>query len=87
MQDARGATYCVPTIPTVADHLSAYTLPSSVTTLSPDDRRQGKVKWYVKPIVFGGDPQSQENIIWVNHDQHAQLVKYWNGVYRSLKSR
>ena len=40
----------------------------------------GKIKWYVKALVFGGDPQSALNVIWVTHDQHAELVKYWNGV-------
>ena len=87
LQDSSGATYCTPTVPAAADQVSAYALPSSGTNLRRDDRFQGKIKWYVKPIVFGGDPQSQENIIWVSHDQHAQLVKYWNGLYRSMKSR
>jgi hypothetical protein len=87
LQDSSGATFCAPTVPAIADHVSAYTLPARGTTLSRDDRFQGKIKWYVKPVVFGGDPQSQENIIWVSHDQHAQLVIYWNGLYRSLKSR
>ena len=86
LQDSSGATYCAPTVPAVAENVSAYGLPSAGATLSPDDRFQGKIKWYVKPIVFGGDPESQENIIWISHDQHAQLVKYWNGLYRSLKS-
>lgn len=60
LQDFGGATFCAPTIPAVADHVSAYALPSKGTTLKLDDRFQGKIKWYVKPIVFGGDPQSQE---------------------------
>ena len=87
LQDSTEATYCAPTIPAVADHISRYALPSRGTKLSPDIRFQGKIKWYAKPTVFGGDPQSQENIIWVSHDQHAELVKYWNGLYRSLNSR
>jgi hypothetical protein len=87
LQDSNGATYCAPTVPAVAEHLSAYALPPASTMLRPDDRFQGKIKWYVKPIVFGGDPQSQANVIWVSYDQHAELVKYWNGLYRSLKSR
>ncbi len=87
LQDSNGATHCAPTVPAVAEHLSAYALPPATAMLKPDDRFQGKIKWYVKPIVFGGDPQSQANVIWVNHDQHAELVKYWNGLYRSLKGR
>ena len=85
LQDSAGATYCAPTVPLVAQHLSVYALPPTGTTLRPDDRFQGKIKWYIKPVVFGGDPHSQGNIIWVSHDQHAQLVKYWNGQYRFLK--
>ena len=87
LQDSRGATYCAPTVPAVAEHLSVYALPSDGTRLSPDERFQGKIKWYVMPIVFGGDPKAQENIRWVSHDQHAQLVKYWNSFYRSLKGQ
>ena len=87
LQRSNGATYCVPTVPAVAEQLLAYALPSSGTTLRLDHCFQGKIKWYVKPVVFGGDPQSQANIIWVSHDQHAQLVKYWNDLYRSLRGR
>jgi hypothetical protein len=87
LEDSIGARYCVPTVPAVAEHLSPYALPSARATLSTDDRFQGKIKWYVKPLVFGGDPESASNVIWVTHDQHAELVKYWNGVYRSLKSQ
>ena len=87
LQDSSGATYCAPTVPAVAEHLSAYALPSTPGMLRQDDRFQGKIKWYVKPIVFGGDPQSEANVIWVNHDQHAQLVKYWNDLYRSRKGQ
>lgn len=86
LEDSNGATFCAPTVPAVADHVSAYAVPSRGTTLSPDYRFQDKIKWYVKPIVFGGDAQSQENMIRVSHDQHAQVVKYWNGLYRSLKN-
>lgn len=85
LQDSSGDTYCAPTVPAVSVHLSPYVLPPANATLRPDERFQGKIKWYVKPIVFGGDPQSQANVIWVSHDEHAELVKYWNGLYRSLK--
>lgn len=87
VEDSSGATFCVPTVPAVAEQLSPYALPSAGSTLSPNDRCHGKIKWYVKPIVFGGDPQSEAKIIWVNHEQHAELVRYWNGLYRSLKSQ
>jgi hypothetical protein len=40
----------------------------------------------VKPLIFGGDPSSHENQTWITHEQHAQLVRYWNDMYRSLKA-
>jgi hypothetical protein len=46
-----------------------------------------KIKWYVKPVVFGGDPQLGTNVVWVSRDEHVKLVKYWNGLYRSIKSQ
>jgi hypothetical protein len=42
LQDSTEATYCAPTIPAVADHISRYALPSRGTKLSPDIRFQGK---------------------------------------------
>jgi hypothetical protein len=85
LQDSMGGTYSVGTVPAIAEHLSPYALPPAGSTLSSDDRFQGKIKWYVKPIVFGGDPNLPENVVWVSHDQHAQLVRYWNELYRSVK--
>jgi hypothetical protein len=40
------------------------------------------VKWYVKPIMFGGDPTAKENIAWVPFEQHAELVRWWSKLYR-----
>ena len=85
LQDSRGSTYSVTTVPAVAEYLSPYTLPPAGSTLSPDNRFQERIKWYVKPVVFGGDPTLGENVVWVSHEQHAQLVKYWNDLYRSVK--
>ena len=87
LQDSKGATYSVPTVPAIPTHLSAYALPPAGSTLAPDDRFQNKIKWYVKTVVFGGDPQLGANVVWVSHDEHAQLVKYWNGQYHSPKSK
>jgi len=87
LQDSSGATYCALTVPALAGTPLGIRAPTRSATLRPDDRFHGKIKWYVKPVVFGGDPQSQANVIWVSHDQHAELVKYWNGLYRYLKRR
>jgi hypothetical protein len=44
-----------------------------------------KEEWYVQPVVFAGDPSVGENLTWVNHEDHAQAVKWWNDQYRQLK--
>ena len=83
VRDLAGHTFTVETVPMIADHLSPYTLPAVESSLIPDDRFRGKIKWYVRPVVFGGDPHLGKNVIWVSHEQHTQLVKYWNELYRS----
>jgi hypothetical protein len=74
-RDCAGQTYSVPTVPAVPQHLSAFTLPDSGVKLAPDPRFRNSIKWYVQPIVFGGDPKGGKNLIWVSHEQHAELVK------------
>jgi hypothetical protein len=87
LQDATGRTYSVPTVPAIAEYLSPYTLPQAGSTLAPDDRFEGKIKWYTTPIVFGGDPSLEKNVIWVSHDEHVQAVRFWNNIYRSMKNQ
>jgi hypothetical protein len=50
-------------------------------TLRPDVRFVGKIKWYRQPLVFGGHPGPGENIVWVPHNAHVDLVNYWNDIY------
>lgn len=72
--------------PNCAPGLTA-TRPLSVSnaaaTLEPDSRFKGKIKWYTTPIAFGGDAKLGENMTWVSHEEHAQLVRWWNNQYRS----
>ena len=87
LQDARGGTYCVPTVPAIADYVSPYALPQDGSILEPDDRFEGKIKWYTTPVFFGGDPKVGNNVIWVSHDEHAKVVRYWNNLYRCVKGQ
>ena len=87
IRDSNGLVYTVPSVPMESAFLSRYVLPEAESSLVPDQRFLGKIKWYVKPIVFGGEPSSEENVTWVNHEQHAQAVTWWNDLYRSVKSR
>lgn len=76
----------LPTLPLDAQYLSLFSLPTTQTALQPDDRFEQKIKLYVKPIVFGGDAGSEENIRWVSHEEHARLVKWWNEKHLSMKA-
>ena len=84
VRDASGNTYTVPTVPLDKRYLQAFTLPVSAT-LEVDDRFKEKIKWYITPLIFGGDPDNPTNLTWVSHEQHAQLVAWWNKQYRTQR--
>jgi len=87
VQNSSGQTYRLPTVPMDQRHLSPFPLVTiDKDALQPDARFSGKIKWYVQPLVFGGDPKAKDNIVWVTHDEHAQLVKWWNNKYRELRN-
>jgi hypothetical protein len=84
VRDPAGALFTVPTVPLLPSDLEPFQLPESSTALERDPRFTGRIKWYVTPIVFGGDPGAGENLIWVDHERHSQLVRWWNDQYRQL---
>jgi hypothetical protein len=84
VRDPAGLLFTVPTIPAVPIYLEPFQLPDSGTLLKHDPRFTGRIKWYVTPIVFGGDPEEAENLTWVDHEQHSQLVQWWNDKFREL---
>jgi hypothetical protein len=81
--DADDVTFTVPTIPLVAKYLKPYSLPKPLA-LQHAERLPGKIKWYIKPLAFGDDPQLGDNITWVSVSEHAKLVKWWNDRYRQV---
>jgi hypothetical protein len=85
VRDTAGHTYTVPTVAPDARRLSPFVPPSHQAALQSDNRFTVRIKWHVKPIVFGGSPDVGENITWVSHEQHARMVKWWNEKYRQLK--
>ena len=74
----------VPTIPIVLKEREEWTHKIDSAELKPDGRFQGKVKWYLKPVVFGGDPNPGKNLVWISHEDHVQGVKYWNQMYSDV---
>lgn len=85
VEDDAGHLFTVPTVPAITAHLNPFRLPRVDQVWMADERLRGKIKWYLKPLVFGGDPSSEQNRIWIDLDQHAQLIRYWNDVYRSAR--
>lgn len=71
----------VPAVPLTLQGMVEVSSDLSRAELKPDPKLLGKVKWYVKPLVFGGDPNPGENMIWISHKDHPQAVKYWNQMY------
>jgi hypothetical protein len=76
--------FTVPTVPLLQEHLASFIFEKSLDNLAADERVHGKIKWYVTPIVFGGDPTLGDNATWVTFAQHAELVQWWNRKYREL---
>jgi hypothetical protein len=84
VRDASGGVFTGPTVPMDPQYLGAWTLPPDPVLLKPDLRFTGQIKWYTKPLIFGGDPSDPSNTIWVAHDLHMQLVTWWNALYRDV---
>ena len=70
VQDAANRSYSIPTVPLDLQYLSPFNIPPNVM-FRKDECFVGKIKWYINPIVFGGDPKAEDNITWVSHEQHA----------------
>ena len=85
VQDQAGATFTIPSVPLDTRYIASFNLPDP-SDLEPDARLAGKVKWLVKPLVFGGSPEAEDNVSWVTHHQHGELVRWWNEQYRSAKA-
>ena len=86
VRDQCGDTYTIPAVPIDRRYLQAYSLPEPIT-LEIDGRFQGKIKWYITPLIFGGDANDPKNLTWVSLEQHAQLVVWWNKKYRAARGR
>jgi hypothetical protein len=87
LRDHNGRLFTVPTVPADPKYLAPFASNIDIGSIKTDDRYMGKIKWYVKPVVFGGDAKSTENIAWVNLDQHIEAVKWWNQTYRKVSQK
>ncbi len=85
VDDSNGARFTVPTVPVLAEHLAPFSTPKGPPRAEVDPTVRGRIKWYVTPIVFGGDPKLGANVTWVDLEQHTQLVTWWNRKYHDVK--
>ena len=83
VRDASARLFSVPAVPCITKYLATFPEALLSSPLQEDQRFAEKIKWYVKPLAFGGDSEVADNMIWVSHEQHAALVRWWNDLYRS----
>lgn len=83
VRDENGDTYTLPAVPCDSAARVRFQVPIA-DHLVPDIRFIGKVRWFIKPIKFGGDPTDSKNTTWVTLAQHADYVRWWNALYRDL---
>ncbi len=84
VRDQEKRHFTIPTVPLDPSYLQAVKLPDDQSAIRPDARFEKKVKWYITPIVFGGDPKVGKNLAWISYEQHFEAVRYWNKRYRDL---
>jgi len=77
--------YKIPTVPIYEKYLEEIEMIDYLIELENEKENQNKIKWYTKPLIFGGDPCDPKNIKWINIEQHSQLVSYWNKIYFNIK--
>ena len=82
VRDDKQNHFTLPAAPLAAKYLSPYIFSVDPAAIQPDERFRMKIKWYVKPIMFGGDPTAKENMAWLTYEQHAQAVCWWSKFYR-----
>lgn len=87
VENADGDRFVVPSVPMSAKGMTPLQRAPDWSALQRDERLTGKIKWYIKPVVFGGDPNQGPNMTWVDHPTHQKAVRYWNDLYREVEGK
>ena len=85
--DTEHRYFTLVTVPVEPKQLRPFAFSVDRLAIRPDARFAKKVKWYLKPVIFGGNPGAKENMTWVSLDQHAGLVRWWSKLYRDTVAR
>jgi hypothetical protein len=81
LRNRSGDIFTVRTVPAVPQYIAPFQLPSDPGALKRDKHFEGRIKWYLTPLVFGGDRSPGSNIVWIDLYQHIDLVRWWNRKY------
>jgi hypothetical protein len=84
LQNSQGDLLTTPTVPLSHQYLAPLAFVIQRQQIQVDERLRGKIKWYINPLVFGGDPASSDNLAWVTLEQHVELVKWFNRLYKQI---
>ena len=87
LTDAKQQFFTIPTVPLEPKHLEPFIFQVDLGAIQPDERYSKKVKWYVKPILFGGDPTAKDNMAWISGEEHAELVRWRSKLYRDTVAK
>jgi len=79
--------FTIPTVPLDKQYLEPFDFPAWPMRLEADKKLAGKIKWYVTPVVFGGDPNAEDNMTWLAPEKHAEFVRWWNDLYRQENAK
>jgi hypothetical protein len=82
LRDSSGKHFLIPSLPLDKRFLEQYDFKIDPKKIITDDKLTGKIRWYIKPLIFGGDAVSEANILWVNLAKHQELVIFWNDLFR-----
>ncbi len=80
-----GQLFSCPTVPidtAYIELLNGDVLPGCLQSSSD---LKGKIKWYIKPLIFGGSV-GKSNEQWVDFELHMKLVNYWNNQYKNANT-
>jgi hypothetical protein len=85
LRDVKNQYFTVPTVPLDAQYVQPFVFGIDPSKLRIDERYASKIKWYIKPLVFGGDANADSNVTWLTVDEHVEAVKWWNQLYRDVQ--
>jgi hypothetical protein len=82
--DSVGGLFTVPTVPLSTNYLEPLNPEDIQGDIKPEPQLKNKIKWYIQPLIFGGEGKLGNNLTWVTVEQHTMAVKFWNERYRDF---